>query len=195
MRSQSRKRNQDYQAVQAFLNGHEESGKALYLSIDQFLFCYLQKKLKGTVAPAEIEEMKQEIIYKTLMDIKKYRGTCKFSTWICGYANYFILRKLTEKKKEELQYQKIKHSYINSYLDPLDFVIQKEEKQIIISYLNLLDEKTYHIFQLRFFLFMSFSSIAAQMNLSYATVYQRYRKGIEFLKQAMQTCEYEFDWE
>lgn len=46
------------------------------------------------------EELTQETFYRAVKNIKKYKGTCKMSTWLCQIAKNLWYTEL--KKKNEI---------------------------------------------------------------------------------------------
>lgn len=71
---------------------YEKYGEIVY----KYVFC-----LTGDKDTAE--EIVQETFLVAVKDIKKFRGDCKISTWLCQISKYIWYKKF-KKKKEEKKY-------------------------------------------------------------------------------------------
>lgn len=190
--SSKNKWRQDYQLAVDFRSGNQSSGDKLYSEVDSLLFSYLHKRLDSySVSKEDIQDLKIEIICKTLVDIHKYNGTCKFSTWVLGYANNYIYLKISELMKEQKKMNRLIESYEYFYQDPLNLLIYREYKSYLQKHLLTLDSESYLVIYYHFFEFMSFSEISTIFSQAPSTTYYWYNKGLKFLRQSLRKDSYE----
>ena len=91
------------------------------------------------------EELTQETFYRAVKNIKKYKGTCKMSTWLCQIAKNLWY---TELKKERRNLDiDIEEMYESP--DILEEYINKEQKMELYKKIAKLDDKTKEVIYLR----------------------------------------------
>ena len=76
-----------------------------FMTVYKYLICLTHNKETA-------EDLTQETFYKAIINIKKFRGDCKMSTWLCQIAKNLWIDELKKKKINivdvdfaELQYQ------------------------------------------------------------------------------------------
>lgn len=91
------------------------------------------------------EELAQETFYRAVKNIKKYKGTCKMSTWLCQIAkNLWYTELKKEKRNLDIDIEQIYESP-----DILEEYINKEEKIELYKKISNLDDKTKEVIYLR----------------------------------------------
>ena len=91
------------------------------------------------------EELTQETFYRAVKNIKKYKGTCKMSTWLCQIAKNLWYEEL-KKEKRNLDID-IEEMYESP--DILEEYINKEQKMELYKKIAKLDDKTKEVIYLR----------------------------------------------
>lgn len=91
------------------------------------------------------EELTQETFYRAVKNIKKYKGTCKMSTWLCQIAkNLWYTELKKEKRNLDIDIEKMYESP-----DILEEYINKEQKMELYKKIAKLDDKTKEVIYLR----------------------------------------------
>ena len=110
------------------------------------------------------EEITQETFLIAVENIKKFRGECKISTWLCQISKYIWYRKIKkEKSKKEISLESLQSTLIVD--DSLEDDICKKENRIqLFKKLQELDEETRNVMYLRIFGNFEYSEIAEIMN-------------------------------
>ena len=99
----------------------EEIYKEYSTSVYKYLFCLTQNK--------EIsEDLTQETFALAVKDIKKFRGDCKLSVWLCQIAKHLWYKELKKKNRSvNVSFEEIKEDVLyNETLE--DIICAKEEK-------------------------------------------------------------------
>lgn len=104
------------------------------------------------------EEIVQETFLVAVKDIKKFRGECKLSTWLCQISKYIWYKKLKNKSKEiSLDMLTDTLSIEGSFEEILS---EKEEKVALFKKLQDFDEDTRNVMYLRIFGNFEYNEIA-----------------------------------
>ena len=91
------------------------------------------------------EELAQETFYRAVKNIKKYKGTCKMSTWLCQIAkNLWYTELKKEKRNLDIDIEEMYESP-----DILEEYINKEQKMELYKKIAKLDDKTKEVIYLR----------------------------------------------
>mgnify|MGYP005759106135 FL=1 len=91
------------------------------------------------------EELTQETFYRAVKNIKKYKGTCKMSTWLCQIAkNLWYTELKKEKRNLDIDIEEMYESP-----DILEEYINKEQKMELYKKIAKLDDKTKEVIYLR----------------------------------------------
>ena len=91
------------------------------------------------------EELAQETFYRAVKNIKKYKGTCKMSTWLCQIAkNLWYAELKKEKRNLDIDIEEMYESP-----DILEEYINKEQKMELYKKIAKLDDKTKEVIYLR----------------------------------------------
>ena len=123
----------------------------------KYVFC-----LTGNKDTAE--EIVQETFLVAVKDIKKFRGDCKISTWLCQISKYIWYQKIKKEKRikeiplEALQNEiSIEESIEENFYD-------KEKKKQLFKKIQNLDDDTRNVIYLRILGEFEYSEIAEIMN-------------------------------
>ena len=143
------KRMQDIEKI------YQEYASAVY----KYIFCLTKNEDLS-------EEITQETFVRAVKEIKKFKGECKISVWLCQIAKHIYFKTLKEKKK----YQEVQ---IQEYSDLLfendtieDLYCKNEEKLEIFRKIQRLDEKTKNVMYLKIAGDLTFKEIGEIMNQS-----------------------------
>ena len=91
------------------------------------------------------EELAQETFYRAVKNIKKYKGTCKMSTWLCQIAkNLWYTELKKEKRNLDIDIEEMYESP-----DILEEYINKDQKMELYKKIAKLDDKTKEVIYLR----------------------------------------------
>lgn len=120
----------------------EEIYKEYYITVYKYLFCLTQNKDIS-------EELTQETFSIAVEDIKKFRGECKLSVWLCQIAKHLWYKELKKSKKNvNVPLEEIKDYIL--YDESLEEIIfEKEEKLKLFKDMQKLDEKSREVMYLR----------------------------------------------
>ena len=120
----------------------EEIYKEYSTSVYKYLFCLTKNK--------EIsEDLTQETFALAVKDIKKFRGECKLSVWLCQIAKHLWYKELKKKNKNiNVSFEEINE---NALYDEMleENLCAKEEKLKLFKDMQKLDEKSREVMYLR----------------------------------------------
>lgn len=117
----------------------EEIYKEHSNTVYKYLFC-----LTGNEDLSE--ELTQETFAIAVKEIKKFKGNCKVSVWLCQIAKHLWYKEL-KKKKRNISIEKISDIQDSENLENL--IINKEEKLKLFKDIQKLDEKSKELIYLR----------------------------------------------
>ncbi|MBP3256060.1 MAG: sigma-70 family RNA polymerase sigma factor [Clostridia bacterium] len=128
----------------------EEIYKEYSTSVYKYLFCLTQNK--------EIaEDLTQETFAYAVKDIKKFRGECKLSVWLCQIAKHLWYKEL-KKKNNNISLEDINENVL--YDDNLEEnYLKKEDRIKVFKDMQKLDEKTREVMYLRLIGNLSYEEI------------------------------------
>ena len=109
----------------------EEIYKEHSNTVYKYLFC-----LTGNEDLSE--ELTQETFAIAVKEIKKFKGNCKVSVWLCQIAKHLWYKEL-KKKKRNISIEEISDIQDSENLENL--IINKEEKLKLFKDIQKLDEK------------------------------------------------------
>lgn len=151
----------------------EEIYKEYSTSVYKYLFCLTQNK--------EIsEDLTQETFALAVKDIKKFRGDCKLSVWLCQIAKHLWYKELKKKNKSvNVSFEEINEDVL--YDETLEETIcAKEEKLKLFKDMQKLDEKSREVMYLRMIGNLSYEEIGEILgktsNWSRVTFYRAKQK-------------------
>ena len=130
----------------------EEIYKEYATTVYKYLFCLTQNKDIS-------EELTQETFASAIKDIKKFRGKCKLSVWLCQIAKHLWYKELKRSKKNiSVPLEEIKDNIL--YEKSLEETIcEKEEKLKLFKDMQKLDEKSKEVIYLRMIGNLSYEEI------------------------------------
>ena len=151
----------------------EEIYKEYSTSVYKYLFCLTQNK--------EIsEDLTQETFALAVKDIKKFRGECKLSVWLCQIAKHLWYKELKKKNKNiNVSFEEINE---NALYDEMleENLCAKEEKLKLFKDMQKLDEKSRDVMYLRMVGNLSYEEIGEILgktsNWSRVTFYRAKQK-------------------
>lgn len=135
--------------------------------------------------PTLTEELVQETFAKGLLQIKKFRGDCDISVWLCQIAKNEYFQYL-RKRKRVLQSETTELSESTNAISPEDAFDRKELKFQIQRILHDMEEPYKEVFYLRTYGEMSFKDIGRifrrQETWARVTYYRARKKIMEVLE-------------
>lgn len=151
----------------------EEIYKEYSTSVYKYLFCLTQNK--------EIsEDLTQETFASAVKDIKKFRGECKLSVWLCQIAKHLWYKELKKKNKNiNVSFEEINENVLYDETLEENFCA-KEEKLKLFKDMQKLDEKSREVMYLRMVGNLSYEEIGEILgktsNWSRVTFYRAKQK-------------------
>lgn len=142
-------------------------------TVYKYLFCLTQNRDIS-------EDLTQETFAVAINDIKKFRGDCKLSVWLCQIAKHLWYKELKKKSKNvNLSFEEINAEVL--YDETLEETIYaKEEKLKLFKDMQKLDEKSREVIYLRMVGNLNFEEIGEILgktsNWSRVTFYRAKQK-------------------
>ena len=116
----------------------EEIYKEYSNAVYKYLFC-----LTGNEDLSE--ELTQETFAIAVKEIKKFKGNCKVSVWLCQIAKHLWYKEL--KKKKSISIEEVENLQEPETVE--DFILKKEDKIKLFKDIQKLDEKSRELIYLR----------------------------------------------
>ena len=151
----------------------EEIYKEYSTTVYKYLFCLTQNRDIS-------EELTQETFAIAVEDIKKFRGECKLSVWLCQIAKHLWYKELKKRKKSvNVSFEEVNDNIL--YDESLEEIIcEKEEKLKLFKDMQKLDEKSREVMYLRMVGNLSYEEIGEILgktaNWSRVTYYRAKQK-------------------
>ena len=151
----------------------EEIYKEYSTTVYKYLFCLTQNRDIS-------EELTQETFAIAVEDIKKFRGECKLSVWLCQIAKHLWYKELKKRKKSvNVSFEEVNDTIL--YDESLEEIIcEKEEKLKLFKDMQKLDEKSREVMYLRMVGNLSYEEIGEILgktaNWSRVTFYRAKQK-------------------
>ena len=151
----------------------EEIYKEYSITVYKYLFCLTQNRDIS-------EELTQETFAIAVEDIKKFRGECKLSVWLCQIAKHLWYKELKKRKKSvNVSFEEVNDTIL--YDESLEEIIcEKEEKLKLFKDMQKLDEKSREVMYLRMVGNLSYEEIGEILgktaNWSRVTYYRAKQK-------------------
>lgn len=151
----------------------EEIYKEYSITVYKYLFCLTQNRDIS-------EELTQETFAIAVEDIKKFRGECKLSVWLCQIAKHLWYKELKKRKKNaNVSFEEVNDTIL--YDESLEEIIcEKEEKLKLFKDMQKLDEKSREVMYLRMVGNLSYEEIGEILgktaNWSRVTFYRAKQK-------------------
>ena len=151
----------------------EEIYKEYSITVYKYLFCLTQNRDIS-------EELTQETFAIAVKDIKKFRGECKLSVWLCQIAKHLWYKELKKRKKNaNVSFEEVNDNIL--YDESLEEIIcEKEEKLKLFKDMQKLDEKSREVMYLRMVGNLSYEEIGEILgktaNWSRVTFYRAKQK-------------------
>lgn len=102
------------------------------------------------------EELTQETFCRSIKTLNKFRGECKVSVWLCQIAKNCWYEELKRKQLDIPLDENIQEEQLESIEEKM---IQDDNKKIVYSKIELLDEQTRKVMYYRVSLELSFREI------------------------------------
>ena len=151
----------------------EEIYQEYSITVYKYLFCLTQNRDIS-------EELTQETFAIAVEDIKKFRGECKLSVWLCQIAKHLWYKELKKSKKNvNVSFEEVNDNIL--YDESLEEIIcEKEEKLKLFKDMQKLDEKSREVMYLRMVGNLSYEEIGEILgktaNWSRVTFYRAKQK-------------------
>ena len=151
----------------------EEIYKEYSTTVYKYLFCLTQNRDIS-------EELTQETFLIAVEDIKKFRGECKLSVWLCQIAKHLWYKELKKRKKSvNVPFEEVKDNLL--YGESLEEIIYEKEKKLkLFKDMQKLDEKSREVMYLRMVGNLSYEEIGEILgktaNWSRVTFYRAKQK-------------------
>lgn len=113
---------------------YKEHSNAVY----KYLFCLTDNENLS-------EELTQETFAIAVKEIKKFKGNCKVSVWLCQIAKHLWYKEL--KRKKNISIEEIGDLQETETVE--DFIFRKEDKIKLFKDIQKLDEKSRELIYLR----------------------------------------------
>ena len=151
----------------------EEIYKEYSTTVYKYLFCLTQNKELS-------EDLTQETFAIAVKDIKKFRGECKLSVWLCQIAKHIWYKELNKRKKNaNVSFEEIKEDVLHAETIE-ETICAKEEKIELFKSMQKLDEKSREVMYLRMIGNLSYEEIGEILgktsNWSRVTFYRAKQK-------------------
>lgn len=124
---------------------YKEHSNAVY----KYLFCLTKNEELS-------EELTQETFAIAVKEIKKFKGDCKVSVWLCQIAKHLWYKEL-KKDRKNTSLEDIDDLQDTEMIE--DIIIKKEEKLNLYKYIQKLDEKSRELVYLRMVGNLNFTGI------------------------------------
>ncbi len=110
------------------------------------------------------EEIVQETFLVAVKDIKKFRGECKISTWLCQISKYIWYKKIKKQKlKKEIPLDVLQNTlFVEETIE--ENLCNKEGKIRLLKKIQHFDEDTKNVMYLRIFGNFEYNEIAEIMD-------------------------------
>lgn len=130
----------------------EEIYKEYSITVYKYLFCLTQNRDIS-------EDLMQETFAIAVKDIKKFRGECKLSVWLCQIAKHLWYKELKKKNKNaNISFEEINENVLYDET-PEQIICGKEEKLKLFKDIQKLDSKSKEVMYLRLIGNLSYEEI------------------------------------
>lgn len=151
----------------------EEIYKEYSITVYKYLFCLTQNRDIS-------EDLMQETFAIAVKDIKKFRGDCKLSVWLCQIAKHLWYKELKKKNKNaNISFEEINENVLYDET-PEQIICGKEEKLKLFKDIQKLDGKSKEVMYLRLIGNLSYEEIGEILgktsNWSRVTFYRAKQK-------------------
>ena len=146
----------------------------------KYIFCLTQN-----------EEISKEIVQETFLvavkNIKKFKGNCKITTWLCQIAKFIWYKEIKKKHKEVSMEEVEKATLIENSME--DNICKNEEKMMLLKEIQKLDEETRNVMYLRILGNLEYNEIADIVNKTPNWARVTFFRGKEKIKEEKQRNE------
>lgn len=180
---------EDIQLIDKYLRGDRGAGEKIFGEIYPGLQRFVYGRTKGFVFFSQND--KDDIIADAMVvavdKLHLYDGTSKFQTFVIGCASNIIKAKIREKSKEASRVlpieEIINYENLNSFgKDPLEVLIIKEQKEVVLKAINMLSVDYKDILTLRIFNEMPFKQIVEITQKSEDALDSLFRRALKAFK-------------
>ena len=129
------------------------------------------------------EEIVQETFLVAVKDIKKFKGECKITTWLCQISKYIWYKRLKkEKTNKEISLQILNDSLLSDN-KLVDDILDKERREELFKKIHNLDTETREVIYLRILGNLEYNEISQIMNKTTNWARITFFRGKEKLKE------------
>lgn len=178
----------DNELIQEILIGNKESFEVLMRRNNQLLYRTINCILRDD---EEIQDAMQETYIKTFLNLSKFRGTAKFSTWLIRIGINEALH--IKNKTSKFQTISINNTSLEDVIDNNmislnssdKIIIQSELKNILENVINQLPPEYRIIFILKEIEGMSYPEIALSLDITSNNVKVKFHRAKKILKSEL----------
>lgn len=150
----------DYLRIQAYLNGNRTAGEELCRETYTFLLRWVRPRVKLLLGTTDIaEDIVQKALTEVLPKIDQYNGSKPFVIWVLGFAKNHLKKAANQRfnieYNEEIINERVFHQSPETR-DPIDNLLDQEEKAIALQVFNMLPDNYQAIIYRRVILEMKY---------------------------------------
>lgn len=187
----SKKALKDFKLVEEALNGDEKAYAKLMGNYRNAVYYTILKMVRNV---DDAEDLTIEVFGKAFKNIKKFKKTYSFSTWIFRIATNHCIDFLRKKKLNTLSInvnQKNKSSIQieTQEPNPQDLAIKAQRIRIVREFVELLPKKYKRLVKLRYFDELSYDEIAKKTESPLGTIKAQLYRAKELLYDIAKNAE------
>ncbi|MCM3236491.1 RNA polymerase sigma factor SigY [Heyndrickxia oleronia] len=162
-------------------SGDEEAFVELFQTHYSFFYKYI---IKMTFDPVVAEDIMQETMLKSYLNIQKYDGSSNWTSWIITIATRIYIDYLRKKKRERWLFKKTKENY--SDLLRWQLLHSGYEYDDIMDIIHKLDANHRIPLLLKHYYGFRYDEIAKMLGIKEGTVKSRVHKSILIVRKGLQ---------
>jgi RNA polymerase sigma-70 factor (ECF subfamily) len=138
---------------------------------------------------AEAEELAQEAFVRVWRGLPGFRGQAQFTTWLYRIACNLCLNRLPRLRRELLQIEPLEEVLVNPDPSPSDVYAAREMSAFLHTQLDRLPEKYRLVLTLRYLQHLSYTEIAAALEVPMGTVQTHLHRARRLLRERLRRWE------
>ncbi|MCI8485499.1 MAG: sigma-70 family RNA polymerase sigma factor [Lachnospiraceae bacterium] len=148
------------------------------------LYGFLLKLTGGEACIAE--ELTQETFFQVYLSLHRFRGQCRFFTWLCQVAKNTYFKYLRKHREIAMDISLLQGELTESRDNVEDFCERKQLRQELRKAILDLPKKQRDVLLLRVYFELPFQEIGKLLRIEDQAAKVRYHRGKEALKKMMQ---------
>jgi len=173
--------NQELQLIKEASLGNEAAFSELFQKYYSFLYKYL---LKMTLNPHVSEEILQDVMLKSFLNMKQFDNRSKFSTWLMSIATRTYIDYLRKMKRERLLFRKKEKEFSNEQLKWY-FYQHGYEFNEVLEIIRSLDPMFRIPLLLKHYYGYSYEEISNMLQIKEGTVKSRVHKSLRVVREEL----------